>query len=101
MARKRRRPSKSNRLGMYLIAFIVMVLLIGLLVQSQDLADANAKKEARKAELEQQIKDEEVRAEEIEQLAEDINSPDSVEQIAREKLGLVYEDDIIFQPEEE
>lgn len=86
---------------MYLIAFIVMVLLIGLLVQSQDLADANAKKEARKAELEQQIKDEEVRAEEIEQLAEDINSPDSVEQIAREKLGLVYEDDIIFQPEEE
>lgn len=100
MARKRRRPSKSNRLGMYLIAFIVMVLLIGLLVQSQDLADANAKKEARKAELEQQIKDEEVRAEEIEQLAEDINSPDSVEQIAREKLGLVYEDDIIFQPEE-
>lgn len=101
MARKRRRPSKSNRLGMYLIAFIVMVLLIGLLVQSQDLADANAKKEARKAELEQQIKDEEVRAEEIEQLAEDINSPDSVEQIAREKLGLVYEDDIIFQPKEE
>lgn len=101
MARKKRRPSKSNRLGMFVIAAIVVVLLIGLLVQSQDLADSNAKKEARKEELQQQIKDEEIRAEEIERLAEDITSPDNVEKIAREKLGLVYEDDIIFQPEEE
>ena len=105
MARRKRRPSKSNRLGMFVIAAIVVVLLIGLLVQSQDLADSNAKKEARKEarkeELQQQIKDEEIRAEEIERLAEDITSPDNVEKIAREKLGLVYEDDISFQPEEE
>lgn len=85
---------------MFVIAAIVAVLLIGLLVQSQDLADANAKKEAQKTELEQQIKDEKIRAEEISRLAEDIDSPDNVEKIAREKLGLVYEDDIIFQPEE-
>lgn len=100
MAKKRRRPSKSNRLGMFAIAAIVVVLLIGLLVQSQNLADSNAKKEIQKEELQQQIKDEEIRAEEIERLGENINSPENVEKIARDKLGLVYEDDIIFQPEE-
>lgn len=85
---------------MFAIAAIVVVLLIGLLVQSQDLADSNAKKEIQKEELQQQIKDEEIRAEEIERLGENINSPENVEKIARDKLGLVYEDDIIFQPEE-
>lgn len=85
---------------MFAIAAIVVILLVGLLVQSQDLADSNAKKEAQKEELQQQIKDEEIRAEEIERLGENINSLENVEKIARDKLGLVYEDDIIFQPEE-
>lgn len=100
MAGKKRRPSKSNRLGMFVIAAIVAVLLIGLLVQSQHLADSNAKKEVRKEELQQEIKDEEIRAEEIERLKEDINSPEYIEKIAREKLGLVYDDEIIFKSEE-
>ena len=42
MAGKRRRPSKSNRRGMVAIAGIVMVLLVGLLVQSQQLTEQNA-----------------------------------------------------------
>lgn len=100
MAGKRRRPSKSNRRGMFAIAAIVMVLLVGLLVQSQELAIENKQYEAKKAELEQQIKDEEIRAGEIENMEDYVESVDYIEKVAREKLGLVYEDEMIFKAEE-
>ena len=100
MAGKRRRPSKSNRRGMFAIAAIVMVLLVGLLVQSQELAIENKQYEAKKAALEQQIKDEEIRAGEIENMEDYVESVDYIEKVAREKLGLVYEDEMIFKAEE-
>ncbi len=94
------RPSKGNRCGMYVIAAIVMVLLVGLLVQSQELGASNKQYEAKKAELQQQIQDEEVRAGEIENLKDYVDSTEYIEKIAREKLGLVYEDETIFKAEE-
>ena len=100
MAGRSRRPRKSNRRGMFAIAAIVMVLLVGLLVQSQELAVSNKQYEAKKAELEQQIKDEEIRAGEIENLKDYVNSTEYIEKIAREKLGLVYEDETIFKAED-
>lgn len=100
MAGRRRRPSKSNRRGMFAISAIVMVLLVGLLVQSQELAASNKQYEAKKVELEQQIRDEEIRAGEIENMKDYVNSTEYIEKIAREKLGLVYEDETIFKAEE-
>lgn len=95
----RRRPSKSNRRGMVAIAGIVMILLVGLLAQSGQLSAQNAVYEAKMEELEQKIKDEELRAEEIENLKDYVNSTEYIEQAAREKFGLVYPDEIIFKPE--
>ncbi|MCD7744514.1 MAG: septum formation initiator family protein [Lachnospiraceae bacterium] len=97
MAGRKRKPSKSNRVGMYSIAVIVMILLVGLLVQSQSLRAKNAEYVTQIADLEQEIQDEEVRAEEIEDLAEYLNSDEYVEKLAREKLGLVYDDDVIYR----
>lgn len=85
---------------MVAIAGIVMILLVGLLVQSRQLSAQNKVYESRKSELEQQIRDEEMRTEEIENLEDYVNSTEYIEQMAREKLGLVYEDEIIFKPEE-
>lgn len=95
----RRRPSKSNRRGMVAIAGIVTVLLVTLLVQSSQLSAQNKVFESRKTELEQQIKDEELRTEEIENLKDYVNSTEYIEQVAREKFGLVYEGEIIFKAE--
>lgn len=100
MGGKKRRPSKSNRRGMFAIAAIVMVLLIGLLVQSQELAVENKRYEAKKAELEQQIRDEEIRAGEIENMEDYVDSIAYIEKVAREKLGLVYEDEMIFKAQD-
>ena len=99
MAGKKRRPSSSNRRGMVAIAAVVMVLLIGLLVQSQKLGEQNQKYESQKLELEQQIKDEEMRAGEIENLKDYVNSTEYIEKVARDKLGLVYRDEILFKAE--
>ena len=76
-----------------------MVLLIGLLVQSQKLGEQNQKYESQKLELEQQIKDEEMRAGEIENLKDYVNSTEYIEKVARDKLGLVYRDEILFKAE--
>jgi len=84
---------------MVAIAAIVLVLLVGLLVQSQKLSVRNTQYEARKSELQQQIQDQEIRAGEIENLKDYVNSTEYIEKLAREKLGLVYEDETIFQPE--
>ncbi len=82
------------------IAFVVMVLLIALLVQSQNLIRKNQQYTERKEELEQELKDQEIRAEEIENLKDYVNSTEFIEKVARDKLGLVYEDEIIFKAEE-
>lgn len=99
MTGRRRKLSRSNRRGMVAIAAIVLVLLVGLLVQSQKLSVRNTQYEARKSELQQQIQDQEIRAGEIENLKDYVNSTEYIEKLAREKLGLVYEDETIFQPE--
>lgn len=82
---------------MYTIAVIVTIMLVGLLVQCQSLRAENAQYEAQKLELEEQLQDEEVRAQEIKELNEYLNSDEYVEKLAREKLGLVYEDDVIYR----
>lgn len=98
--KEKRRPSKSNRRGMMGIAVVVVALLVVLLIQSQKLIEKNSVYETQKAELEEQIQDEEIRAEEIENLKEYVNSDEYIEKLARDKLGLVYEGEIIFKPEE-
>ncbi len=100
MTGEKKRLSTGNRLGMCVITVIVLALLIGMLAQSQTLRAKNAEYEIQKAELEEQIKDEEVRAEEIDDLGKSLNSDEYIEQLARERLGLVYEDDIIFRAAE-
>ena len=84
---------------MVAIAAVVMVLLVGLLVQSQKLSAQNVKYAEKKSNLEQQIKDEEMRADDIENMKDYIDSPEYIEKIARDKLGLVYKDEILFKAE--
>ena len=98
--KNKKKASKSNRRGMLAIAFVVLVLLIVLLVQSQKLIRKNQEYTERKETLEQEIKDEEIRADEIEELKDYVDSTEFIEKIARDKLGLVYDEEIILNAEE-
>ncbi len=101
--RKRRRTPEflrsknENRLGMVsaFLAIIVMTVVVG--ISSINLRQKNTKYEARENELIQLIAQEDDRANELEELATYTKTKKYAEEVAKDKLGLVYEDEIIFQ----
>ena len=82
------------------IAGVVGLMLIFVSVASLSLRVSNANKQERIAELEAQIEAEEERAEEIEEYSKYVQTKKYAEEVAKEKLGLVYEDEIIFKAED-
>jgi len=88
-----------NQLGMVAIALIVFVLLVGLVIQSNTLKGRLAVYDAKAASLEEQIQAEKDRTEEIDQLKKHMQTDEYAEEIAREKLGLVKENEIVFEEE--
>lgn len=88
-----------NQLGMLAIALIVLVLLGGLMLRSNHLEGRLAVYNAKAASLEEEIEAEKERTEEIEALKKYMQTDAYAEEIAREKLGLVKENEIVFQEE--
>lgn len=101
MRRKRRRRRGSNRAGIFSISLVVAILMILLSIQSYGLKEKNKVYAAQAKELKQQIQSEEARTKEIEAMEKYKDTKEYVEEIAKDKLGLVYEDEILFKPDEE
>ena len=97
--RSQEKLSRGNRRGMVVIAGVVAVLLVVFMVQSRQISVKNASYESQKEELTQKLQDEELRSGEIDKLKDYVNSTEFIEKMAREKLGLVYDDEIIFKAE--
>lgn len=95
-----RKKRKARRTGLGLIA--VMVLLVCGIVSynRQELDKANAKSTARIAELKDDIEQEKEQAKEIQEKKAYMQTKKYIEEMAREKLGLVYKDEIIFKAQE-
>ncbi len=89
----------NNRLGMAVIAAVALVLLGGLVLESRTLANRLAVYDARAVALEDAIEDENDRTGEIEELEKYMQTDEYAGQIAREKLGLVKDNEIVFQEE--
>ena len=95
--KRRKKTIGYNQLGMFGISLIVLVLLLSLMVQSRDLKESLAGYETRAEALSQQLEEEQARTEEIKELKEYMQTEEYAEQAAREKLGLVKDNEIIFQ----
>ncbi|MDO4337944.1 MAG: septum formation initiator family protein [Eubacteriales bacterium] len=89
----------NNGIGMIVIGCIVSILLAWLVMQSNSmeaqLAGYNAKAEA----LEEEIEQEKARTEEIDELKAYMETDEYVEDAARERLGLVKDNEIVFEEE--
>ena len=84
---------------MILIALVVllMVIVIGYKALGlKETLDANSQKEA---ELQQQLDDENKRAKDIEEYAKYTKTRKYVEEIAKEKLGLVHDGETVYKNE--
>lgn len=89
----------NNHLGMAAIAAVALLLLGGLVLQSRTLSNRLAVYDAKAAALETAIENEKDRTVEIEELEKYMQTDEYAGQIAREKLGLVKDNEIVFQEE--
>lgn len=100
MARQRRvayRKRVQNRLGMFLVSLVVVLIMISVAVKGVELRQKVDAKTAEIQRLEAQIEDQRKRGEEIERFGKETQTKGYIENIAREKLGLVYEGEILFK----
>lgn len=100
MTKTRRALQKSKRIGMRIIAFAVLCLLIVASVGKIQLRQKGEAYQQREEELLAAIADEEARTEEIEELRKYVQTKKYAEEVAKERLGLVYEDEILFKATE-
>ena len=88
-----------HRISVISISGVVLLLMVILGVGSISLQEKNRNYKAQEAELEKQIAAEMAREEEIAELEEYVGSDQYVEDVAKEKLGLINPNEIIFKAE--
>lgn len=97
----RRRKRRSNRIGGISIIIVILILLGSLGIKGLELRHINEEYKEKEMALEEDLNQETIRAKEIEELSKYVQTKQYVEEIAKEKLGLVYKDEIIFKEKEE
>lgn len=99
MAGKRWKKKKSSKGGVIAISLVVMMLFTVVAYKSVELRERNEAYMEREQNLRDQIADEQERQLELEEYEKYVQTKKYVEEVAREKLGLIYENEIIFKPE--
>lgn len=94
------RKKRQNRLAVFLVTMAVVMLLVVVGIKSIELREKQWVYAAKEIALEQQIAAEEKRAEEIEAFRKYTKTKKYAEEIAKDKLGLVHDGEIIFKEKE-
>ena len=94
-----RHRMREHRLSILMISGVIAILAIMLSVSSISLHAKNQKYKEQEAELTSQIEEQAIYAEEIEEFEEYAYSDEYIEDVAKEKLGMAYPNEILFKPE--
>ena len=104
MARTRRkvayRRRNQNRFSMFLVSLVVVLIMIVVAVKSVDLQQKIDEKTKEEQLLDEQIAAEEQRAQDIESFGKEVQTKGYIEDVARDKLGLIYEGEIMFKEDD-
>lgn len=99
MAGKMAARRRANRKWI-MLAFVTVVLLsVMAWIAGNSLAEQNAQNLAQQQILEEKIAEEEARSKELDQYSEYIKTDEFAEWYAKEKLGLIHKNEIIFKGE--
>lgn len=96
-----KRQKRSNAIAMFSAIAVVFVLSIVIWNGKQSLAEKNKEYASQKQALSQQIAEQETRSMSLDEYKKYVQTKKYVEQIAKEKFGLIYPDEIIFRPTED
>ena len=94
------RRSSKKRGGTLSVAVIVVAFLIVMIFQIVKLKNKETAYAQQTAELNKQLKEETERTDEINALADYMQSDQYIEDMAKSKLGLAYDNEIIFKEKE-
>lgn len=94
---RKKRQKRSAILGMVFAMLVVVGLGILLWNGKKNIEAKNVEYEKQMAELQEQVNDEQKRTEELNEYKKYIQTKKFVEEIAKDKFGLVYPDEIIFK----
>lgn len=92
-----RRKRNENRLGMTMAISAILMITVVVGINSFSLKQKQEKYATREQELLMMIEEEEARTEELKELETYTKTKKYAEEVAKDKLGLVYENEIIFQ----
>lgn len=91
------RKKNQNRFSMMLVGLVVVMITVAVAVRCLELTQRQEMYAQKEEELLQQIEDEKQRAEEIEEFRKYTQTKRYYEEVAKDKLGLVYEGEIVFK----
>lgn len=89
----------SNKIVGIAVVMIVSALVFVLRSMGNEIRDRNAQDRAKIIQLQKELEYERERSEQLEAYAKYVNTKQFVEEIAREKLGLIYPDEKVFKNE--
>ena len=95
--KKRSEGLRKNRRSVLMITFVIMIFGGVVLGCGLSLKEKNEVYLAKEEELQLQIDAELERSEEIDELKEYVETDEYIEMVAKEKLGLAYENEILFE----
>lgn len=93
---KRRRESAAGRV---IITLIVTTFVVVMSVQIANLYEKNQSYAARQQELERELAEADEEQQRLKDYEEYTKTPQYIEDIAKSKLGLVYDNEIVFKEE--
>ncbi len=91
------RKKRQNRLGMALVTFVVLMLMAVILFKGHELKAKQAEYRQKEETLQAQIDEEHERTRRLTDYEKYTKTDKFVEEIAKEKLGLLYENEILFR----
>lgn len=93
------RKRRQNRFSMFLVILIVVLIMVVVAIQSVGLQRKIDAKDAQISQLSEQIADEEERQKKIEEYGIFTKTKAFIVEVAKDKLGLVFEGEILFKEE--
>ncbi|HJB87528.1 FtsB family cell division protein [Mordavella massiliensis] len=95
--KKRSRRMQRHRTSVLAVSAVIILLLAVVSVNSVTLKAQESEYETQIAELESQIDEEKSRSKQIDKLEEYVGTDEYIEDVAKDKLGLIHENEIIFR----
>lgn len=98
-AMRLKRQRRSGIIGLVLAFALVIVIGIAMYTNKVSLDKQYAQNEQTKAGLQAQIEEQQQRTKELDEYKKYIQTKKFVEEMAKDKFGLIYPDEIVFRPD--